>query len=82
MCRKPAASSKSFPGVRIVTATWRCSIPGASTRISIGSSVASASAVRLRLSPTSTAVRRTGVTLPGRAIRSSEMLTPAVYGGG
>ncbi len=67
------------PGVRMVTATRRCSIPGASTRISIGSSVASASAVRLRPSPSSTAVRRMRVTLPGRATRSSETLTPAVY---
>src|SRR6185503_10699664 len=64
--RKPAASSKSWPGVRIVTARVRCSPPGSSTRISIGSSVASRSARRVR-APSSTFRTRTLDVLAGRA---------------
>ena len=41
--QKPTASSKSLPGVRIVTASGRGSWPGPCTRISIGSSVTSLS---------------------------------------
>ncbi len=43
MRQKPTASSKSWPGVRIVTATGSAARPGPWTRISIGSSVTSRS---------------------------------------
>src|SRR6478735_3769880 len=64
--RNPAASSKSWPGVRMVTATFRCSPPGSSTRISMGSSVASRSERRWR-SPPSTFSTRTRLVLVGRS---------------
>src|SRR3954447_13739567 len=64
--RKPAASSKSCPGVRIVTATVRWAPPGSSTRISMGSSVASRSD-RRRRAPSSTFRTRTRLVLVGRA---------------
>src|SRR5262245_34846901 len=41
--KKPTASSLSYPGVRIVTATLRVPCPGPCTRISNGSSAASQS---------------------------------------
>ena len=66
----PTASSKSCPGVRIVTATFRCSVPGSSTRISIGSSVASRSLRRVRRSP-STVTTCARVVLAGRGRMSS-----------
>ena len=43
MTQNPTASSKSLPGVRMVTASACGSAPGACTRISIGSSVTSRS---------------------------------------
>ena len=41
--QNPTANSKSWPGVRIITASGRGAAPGASMRISIGSSVTSRS---------------------------------------
>src|ERR687894_321518 len=63
--RNPAASSKSAPGVRIVTATVRLA-SSEIRRISIGSSVARASG-RTRVRPSSTTRTRTFVLLPRRA---------------
>src|SRR2546422_882276 len=64
-CRKPAASSKSAPGVRIVTAAVRRLWP-ARIRISSGSSVASRSE-RLRDPSASNATTRAGTEEPGRS---------------
>src|SRR5690606_35252969 len=66
LARKPTASSKSAPGVRIVTTTGVGSDPGQPSRISIGSSVATLSARVLLRSP-STSRTRTRVLGPGRA---------------
>src|SRR5688500_11409354 len=60
--RNPAASSKSAPGVRIVTATV-CVVCPARSLISIGSSVASVSG-RTRTRPSSTTLTRVFVLLP------------------
>ena len=57
--KNPAASSKSPPGVRIVTATGVASCPGPETRISNGSSLASVSG-RSERTPSLTATTRTG----------------------
>src|SRR5882724_1581632 len=64
-CRKPAASSKSAPGVRIVTAAVRRTWP-ATSRISRGSSVASRSE-RLRDPAASTATTLAETEEPGRS---------------
>src|SRR5207302_8156943 len=64
-CRKPAASSKSAPGVRMVTAAV-CRFWPARTRISSGSSVASRSE-RLRDPAASNATTRAGTEEPGRS---------------
>ena len=58
---KPTASSKSLPGVRIVTANGAGSWPGPNTRISIGSSVASRSRRAVAM-PASTVNTRADVT--------------------
>src|ERR1700682_1731774 len=63
--RKPAASSKAFPGVRIVIATLRVS-PPARTRVSRGSSVATRSK-RGTAAPSMLATMRTSVDDPLRA---------------
>jgi hypothetical protein len=60
--RKPTASSKSPPGVRIVMATRSAGWSGPCARISSGSSVASVSARSLR-APSRIATTRIGVTL-------------------
>ena len=63
--RKPAASSKSDPGVRITTAARVAGWPGQESRISIGSSVTTVSGRRRTSSPTtSTTLRR--LVAPGR----------------
>jgi hypothetical protein len=59
--RNPAASSKSWPGVRMVTETLVASCPGPPTRISIGSSVANRSG-RSAADPSRTASTRTAPT--------------------
>src|SRR6267378_1531225 len=64
-CRNPAASSKSAPGVRMVTAAV-CRLWRARTRISSGSSVASRSE-RLRDPAPSNATTRVGTEEPGRS---------------
>src|SRR5690606_25549352 len=66
--RNPAASSKSAPGVRMVTASRRWAGPAAS-RSSIGSSVATASR-RVTLRSPSTNCSGTRVVGPGRAANS------------
>src|SRR5438477_12544929 len=63
--KKPAASSKSLPGVRIVMARLRVS-PPALRRISSGSSVARSSTNSRRF-PFSSAVTDAGVVKPGRS---------------
>src|SRR3989304_2362574 len=70
--RNPAASSKSFPGVRIVTArlfVTTPSFPGMSSRISIGSSTTRTSSARspLPLATFFTARRDVGPALHGIA---------------
>ncbi len=67
--RNPAASSKSAPGVRMVTTSDGGTAPGQPTRISSGSSVATTSA-RLRTVPPSTSRTRTRTVLPGRRVGS------------
>ena len=62
MNRNPTASSKSPPGVRIVTATGCSSWSGPAARISMGSSVASVSG-RSPATPSLTATIRTRVEL-------------------
>jgi hypothetical protein len=62
---QPAASSKSWPGVRIVTATRRPGAPGACTRISRGSSVATRSSRSIR-SPSWYSTTRVRTEGPGR----------------
>src|SRR5207302_8950968 len=69
-CRKPAASSKSAPGVRIVTAAVRRLRP-ARIRISSGSSVASRSE-RLRDPAASNATTRAETEEPGRSETRSD----------
>src|SRR5215203_3726491 len=71
--RNPAASSKSAPGVRIVTATV-CLEPPEITRISIGSSVARASG-RTRVWPSSTTRTRIFVLLPRRGVFFSTLFS-------
>ena len=76
MKQKPTASSKSFPGVRMVTASASGSCPGPCTRISIGSSVTSLSG-RSSTRPWSSACTRTDVV--GR--RTGPRVTVARYPG-
>src|SRR5215210_6438745 len=77
--RNPAASSKSAPGVRMVTATVCLESPEI-RRISIGSSVARVSG-RTRAWPSSNTRTRTLVLLPRRALFvlvSSSICAPLV----
>src|SRR5690242_1074704 len=64
-CRNPVASSKSWPGVRIVTATV-CVRPPAESRISSGSSVTTLSRRRTSVSPSSVQTLAR-VAAPGRS---------------
>ena len=63
---KPTANSKSWPGVRMVTATLIGSWPGPPARISIGSSVAIRSG-RSMTFPSRQARARAGVTVRAEA---------------
>src|SRR5471032_319360 len=78
--RKPTASAKSSPGVRMVTATLRCFDPGSSTRISSGSSVARLSRLLLR-APSSTLTTSTRVVLLGRLISTPSLASAASFTG-
>ena len=74
----PAASSKSLPGVRIVTATRTASWPGPAARISSGSSPARRS-LRSRPAPSSTASTRVSTDAPrrgGRSVAAMRLLLP------
>ena len=81
--RNPVASSKSWPGVRIVTATRCAGRPGHASRISSGSSVASRSSCRSTVGAPSgsagagavTSCTRTRLLGPGRRVR----LMPPAY---
>src|SRR5579884_2821612 len=64
LSKKPAAHSKSLPGVRIVTAALFV-YPAIARRISSGSSVARSSTTS-RARPSSTETTRAGVVRPGR----------------
>ena len=69
--KKPAASSKSDPGVRIVIAAVRL-VPRDTTRISSGSSVATRSETR-RTRPSSTLSTFALVVLPGHGPRFQDV---------
>ena len=73
----PAASSKSWPGVRIVTATRSAGEWGAATRISSGSSVATRSSWSSR-APSRNSATRVRTDGPGRL--ALVVLTPLTLG--
>jgi hypothetical protein len=74
--RNPAASSKSLPGVRMVTPTVCGSWPGPATRISSGSSLTRLSGLRSRPC-VRTAVTCTGTSRRGRAAAGTVTALPA-----
>ena len=76
---QPAASSKSFPGVRIVTATRWAGEWGAATRISSGSSVATRSSWSSRVASRNSATR---VRTDGPGRRALVVLTRPTVGRG
>src|SRR5438128_2438249 len=77
VCRNPADSSKSFPGVRMMTARLLGSCPGPATRISIGSSAASLSGRDDRC-PSRTATTRVVSVLRRRGTRDRSI--PLIIG--
>ncbi len=78
---QPAASSKSWPGVRIVTQTRWASTPGQARRISSGSSVASRSS-RVRSAASRSSVTRVRTVGPGRRASSATVAALVVGEGG